>query len=141
MMRSRKPLLTYFHLICDIVARTKKGSPQTDRHFVITGLVETEATDGQQVEGNVNGLRLLGKIAKPISKANTVRDEVIANPNSEAKNMGQFAEAQFAEFGNKSLPCPICRKKIGKMSLGFGKLGFGTLGFGKLGIYRSQYNC
>ena len=87
----------------DIIARNKKVSPQTDLQFVITGLVETESTYfkqvekdsfdvkeivqhmGLQAEGNVTGLRRLGKIAKPISKDNNVSDEVTAKPNSEAK--------------------------------------------------------
>ena len=74
----------------DIVARSKKVSPQTDLQFVITGLVETQSTYfkqvekdsldvkervqhmGLQAEGNVTGLRRLGKIAKPISKDNNV---------------------------------------------------------------------
>ena len=34
----------------DIVAGNKKVSPQTDLHFVITGLVETESTYFKQVE-------------------------------------------------------------------------------------------
>ena len=86
----------------DIVARNKKVFPQTDLQFVITGLVETESTYfkqvekdsfdvkeivqhmGLQAEGNVTGLRRLGKIAKPISKYNNVSDAVTAKPNSEA---------------------------------------------------------
>ena len=86
----------------DVVARNKKVSPQTDLQFVITGQVETESTFfkqvekdsfdvkeivkhmGLQAEGNVTGLRRLGKIAKPISNDNNVSDEVTAKPNSEA---------------------------------------------------------
>ena len=87
----------------DIVARNKKNSPQTDLKFAITGLVETESTYfkqvdkdsidvdeivqhmGLQAKGNVTGLRRIGKIAKPISEDNTITEEVIAEPNSEAK--------------------------------------------------------
>ena len=86
----------------DVVARNKKVAPQTDLQFVITGLVETESTYfkqveknsfdvkelvqhmGLQAEGNMTGLRRLGKNAKPISKDNYVSDEVTAKPNSEA---------------------------------------------------------
>ena len=57
---------------------------------------------------------------------------VVCNESSEphtshySRNMGQFAETQFAQFGKLSL---------GFGELGFGKLGFGKLGFGKLGVY------
>ena len=86
----------------DIVTRNKKVSPQIDLQTVITGLVETETTHFKQVEkdsfdvkeivqhmylqaeGNMSGLRRLGKIAIPIRKDNNVTDEVTAKPNSEA---------------------------------------------------------
>ena len=34
-----------------------------------------------QTEGNVTGIRRLGKIAKPISKENILTDKLIAEPN------------------------------------------------------------